>query len=235
MILVAPNQPDKIMQPLLDYFNSDLVVSGDIPVDYQFWGRYQDKAIKVMLERKRCPDDLYASWRDGRLKKQVLDMSENPGPNFMILEGNLSYDFRYNLRSGRYPTELSFNILSGMFLNWTMNGVYILLSPDETATARLIINTYKYFQKKSHDSLLVRPRLPSQWKRPGKRSLVIQAFQIPGSGIGVETAKKAWKHSGTLRDFMLMSEEELQDIPGIGPKIISNLSQILDMRAPRDL
>lgn len=231
MFLAAPNQPGPIMDRLEEYFGDDLVISGDIPVDFQFWGHLGSDNFRVMLERKKCPEDLYASWRDGRLRRQCFEMATNPGPNYLILEGDITYNSNLRLRNGRYNTELTFEMLTGLFLTCTTAGVWPLPTPNEEATTRLLITTYNYFQKAEHHSLISRQGLKSPWGRPSKSDLVLHLFQgFPG--IGVKTAQWAWATTGTFRNFASLSEEAIKAIPGFGPKTSKAVTDLLDMKCP---
>lgn len=232
MILAAPGQPDLIINRLESYFDNDLVISGDIPVDFCFWGHLDDQNFKVLLERKKCPGDLYASWRDGRLRRQCLEMGTNQGPNYLILEGNITYDRRHKLRNGRYETQVSLEMLTGLFLTCSIAGVWLLFSPDEEGTAKILVTAYNYFQKVEHHSLVSRSSLQSPWVKPSKSDLVLHLFQgFPG--IGVRNAEWAWATTGSFRRFSNLSQDAMQGIPGFGPVLSRSVTDLLDMPCPR--
>jgi len=231
LFLAAPNQPGEIIDILESHFGSDLVISAECPVDFQFWGNYDDQQFKVLFERKKCPQDLYASWRDGRLRRQALVMSDNPGPNFIILEGNLNWDKAYKLRNGRYPTDVRFEMLTGLWLTCAMSGVWLLPTPDEQGTARALITAYNYYRKHEHQGLISRVNLSHPWGRPGKAELVLH-FLTGAPDVGLKRAKWAWATAGTLRRFFSLSTSSMQQIPEFGPKVSQQMADILDMQCP---
>jgi len=235
VILASPGQPDTIINFLGSHFGDDnVVITSDLPVDFAFWGSLDGQSFKILLERKKCPEDLYASWRDGRLRRQCLEMATNPGPNYLILEGNLTYDDRFKLRSGRYRTDVGFEMLTGLFLTCTVSGVWPLFSPNEEGTARLLITAYNYFQKQEHHSLITRGKLQSPWGKPGKSDLVLYLFQgFPG--LGPNRAKWAWATAGSFRNFANLSADAMQAIPEFGPKISKSVTELLDMKCPASI
>lgn len=230
MLLAAPNQPSEIIDLLESHLGSDLVIQ-DIPVDFQFWGQYNGDSFKVLFERKKCPGDLYASWRDGRLRRQALEMASNTGPNFLILEGNITWDKNYRLRNGRYPTDVRYEMLTGLWLTCAMSGVWLLPSPNEEGTARLLVTAYNYYRKQEHLGLVSRTSLHSPWGRPGKSDLVLH-FLSGAPDIGLKRAKWAWAVTGTLRRFFGLSAGAMQEIPEFGPVVSKNMADILDMECP---
>jgi ERCC4-type nuclease len=209
---------EHFVKPMQDYFGDRLIVAGQ-ELDISWYARGK----QWWLERKVTPSDLLASIRDGRLKKQAFILAETSG--FLLLEGSLEYDIRGYVLDGSAPQGFDRKQITGLLGSLQRSGVTIMWSPSAHHSPAIIHEAYLLSMKTGSNFLAARPRPKYDWGAPTRRQKVLYAFQ--GFGMGPKQAEAAWRHSGSLREFLDMSEAEIMEIPGFGKVRASKVEEII--------
>ena len=206
------------VKPMRDYYGDKLIVTPQ-EVDVSWFARGRQH----WLERKVTPSDFLASISDGRLKKQGYLLAETGG--FLLLEGTFDYDIRGYVLDGSVPRGYDRKQLTGLLASLQRSGVTIMWSPSAHHSPAIIHEAYLISMKEGSSFLESRPRIKSgDWGPPTFRQKVLYAFQ--GFGLGPKQAEQAWSHSGSLEEFLSMTEDEIMDIPGFGKVKASKVEEI---------
>lgn len=224
-IFAGPEEPREIVDAL------EAITEKGVS-DYQFYG--QGKSI--LIQRKACPQDFHASWCDGRLNRNELELIENidrGGASYLLLEGHLTYDRAGFLIVNRRVSKLMDIQISGRLDSIQDAGIRLLLSSSVEGTVRVIANLYTRWQKE-HIGERTRPGPRSLWGKARREQRVLHVIE-GFDGIGSELAKVIWQVSGTARRFFNLDPEQMAIIPKLGPKRIAEINSILDMEMPERL
>lgn len=166
----------------------------------------------VGIERKKA-GDFVRSIMDGRLFRQVEELKKNFEKPVLIIEGNNFKRIHPNALRGTLATlAVDFHVP----IIWTRN------SEDTALTIYFLAKREQEEKKKS---------IGFKGKKKAN-TLEDYALNVLCSfpGIGMEKAKTILNHTGNLRSFFMMDKVSLKNIPGIGEKLATQISEILNYR-----
>lgn len=198
---------------------SALGETSSLPEKYgvDFWWVARGKTWGV--QRKRFPEDFLSSLTDGRLTKELGQMSQLDHP-VILLEGLGTWT-----DSGMLVDQ-KFHL--GQLYGWMMScfwekGVPVFRVKSQRDALHFIDRMEAWSQRESHWSLSRRPKAKSDmWGRRGSREYgvhLLQSFE----GVGPAVAEAIYDHFGKAPLVWAVSKEELMEVPGVGPKIAERL------------
>lgn len=174
-------------------------------------GDYQ-VSEEVAIERKTAKD-FVDSIVDKRLFKQARQMREEFKKPIMILEGD-------DLYSGFIGPDAIRGSIASIALDF---GISIIPTRNSDDTAAMIKRIAIREQKENKTDIQIRTE-----KKPvnlWEKQLFITE-SLPN--IGPVSAKKLLTKFGTVKNVIIASESELQEVEGIGKKTSDNIRKVLD-------
>ncbi len=165
---------------------------------------------RVGVELKQVPD-FVASIIDGRLLEQVRDLKKNFERAVLIIEGEEDI---YSVR------KVHANAIRGMLSCIVLDfGVPVLYTKNPKDTAGLLAVMAQREQNKERD-FSYHERKPHSLKEQ-------QEFLVSSlPGIGVQTAKLLLEHFGSIKALVNASQEEMEEIKGVGEKTAEKLVKL---------
>jgi len=168
---------------------------------------------RVCIERKTC-DDFASSIIDRRLFEQMKAMKENFEKPVLIIEGPTLYG-----RSGITPNAIR-GALAAIAVDLC---IPILWTSDETETAGMIYWLARREQVDQERTVAIRE------KRPRMTMADLQEYVISGlPGISVTLARRLLKKLKSVKAIVGASEEELREVPGIGPEKAKKIRELAE-------
>ena len=179
------------------------------------------------VQRKKFPDDFFASLADGRLARELSLMSRLEY-RLLVLEGSPTYtsegylvDPYYSGWSQKRLRNLlrSVKIKHGVDVEWSSNLQDTILIVEEVES---------YLRKGVHASLMTRPKheVKGEWGDFNKRDwarFFLQGFP----GVGNRIAEAIFDTFGRVPLKWDCTEEELKSVPRIGKKTAEMLFKLL--------
>lgn len=174
---------------------------------------------RIGVERKNV-DDFLESLIDGKLFKQISQLRDAYSRPILILEGE-------NLFTRR---NISHNAIYGSLASITVDyGVPVLTTKDAFETADLLNVIAKREQREDKKAVAVRGEKPQMSLRER------QQFFIEGlPNVSAVIAKRLLARFGTIKDMANATEEELQEVKGIGKNIASDIIKLLNTNYSED-
>ena len=170
---------------------------------------------RIGVERKSV-DDFLNSLIDGKLFLQISRLRDAYSRPVLILEGEGILTKR----------NISHNAIFGSFVSIVVDfGIPILTTKDSIETADLLQVMAKREQRKDKKSVAIRGEKTSMSTRE-RQQFVVEGFPNVSSVI----AKRLLDHFGSLRAIVIASEEELQEVNGVGKRIASEIFELLNVR-----
>lgn len=173
---------------------------------------------RLAVERKSA-GDFVASILDKRLFSQVEQLSRAYERGVFVVEGPSLYEVS-NLHPNAIRGALSFLVVLG--------GVSLLRSESPRDSALLLATMARHEQHGLGYELSYHPKRHSPSPRLQMRYLV---EDLPG--IGPRIAESLLEQFGTLRALFAAGEEELRQVPGIGPKRAQGIHGLLTRPYPK--
>lgn len=185
----------------------------DVKVSPMVVGDYQ-VSDDVVIERKTAKD-FVESIVDKRLFKQAKLLQEEFKRPLIILEGDDLYSGFIN------PNAIRGSIAS-IALDF---GISIIPTRDSQDTAAMIKRIAIREQKGEKNKIQIRTdRKPTNiWEQ---QLFIVESLP----NIGPVNAKKLLEHFGTVNNIINASEDELQEVDGVGKKIAKNIRKVLDTK-----
>lgn len=174
-------------------------------------------SARCIVERK-TRDDFEASVIDGRLFSQLPVLVENYERVIIIVEGESNADrLRKESLLGAYVTII------------TDFGAALFFTKDKEKTAELIYAIAKHEQlvKKHPMRLYARKRT---FTLAQMQRAIIESFP----SIGPKKAKQLLLHFGTILNLVNATEQDLKAVPGLGPKRVKIIRNILEQSYTSD-
>lgn len=166
----------------------------------------------VGVERKAAAD-LVLSILDGRLMPQIELLSASYERPFFLIEGDM-FNTRSQIREEALIGALSYIAL--------LKSIPILYSANAAQTATMLLTMHR------HATEGLGYEVPMRGSKPKDRSSQAQ-FLVEGlPGVGPNSAKKLLAHFGSPRSVFLAQAEQLKKVPGVGPKTITSIEEVLD-------
>ena len=169
------------------------------------------------IQRKQFPSDFIASLTDGRLQREILQMSKLYFA-VLLLEGiPIWTNDGWMLDRHR----ISINQLLGIIWSLQLEGISTHWTKDTEDTVRYLTIWERWVNKGKHDSLFRRPKPKSPMYIADKFDYQVHFLQGI-NGVGVDTARNIiryfdgeipleWRWKGKE-----ITKEELMKIPGVG-------------------
>lgn len=166
----------------------------------------------VGIERKTA-NDFASSIMDGRLMSQIELLCTSYERPFFIIEGDV---FRSH---SEIREEALLGALSYISL---LKRIPILYTSNVAQTAQLLLTLHR------HATEGLGYLVPMRGGKPRDRSSQTQ-FLVEGlPGVGPSVAIKLLEHFGTPKSVFLATDSELKQVPGIGPKTIATIREVLE-------
>lgn len=171
----------------------------------------------VGVQRKEIRD-LVASVRDGRLHREVQQMTTNLasrglGIAVLVVEGRFAWTvdgewvepgWRWTRRQHR-----------GLLWSVRSKGIWVEVTADANDTADLCRDLQAWASKDRHSSLDHRPGPVGLWGKATTREYACHLLQ-GFDGVGPELANRIVDHFGRLPIGWLVTAADLEEVPGIG-------------------
>lgn len=177
----------------------------------------------VGVQRKTV-DDLVSSVSDERLSKEVIQMGQNLVIAELLIEGRPAWTSDGALMGyGRMNRAGWRNLLRSIMAG----GIGVSYSDGLDDTIAALTEFARWAGKDVHNSLIRRPGPTGVWGRPDSKEWALHLLQgIDGVGPGVASA--IYDYCGGLPLMWTISEAEMLEIPGIGPKRAATMVRALE-------
>lgn len=215
MLLISPTEPKEIRS-----LGKVSTVPERNGVDVLF--SISERLIGV--QRKTFPNDFLLSLYDGRLQREILQMSKLSGV-ILLLEGKP----RWTIDGALLDDNRQFTKKQFRGIIWSLAleaGVLVDYTNSLQDTVEWLCMLQNWLKKRSHISLVRRPNPHGAWgeKVTGK-NLAIHFLQgLPD--VGPKLAEAIYDRFGRLPINWTCTEREFSTIPGIGKKRLEKLWNI---------
>lgn len=225
VILHSPTERDKITSRLLEAaaFQQITVEASSLcePRGVDFLWRGHGGWYGV--QRKEL-NDLFASFDDGRLSKEIGQMRGSLVMPWLLIEGRIVADLEGNVTTSGFGRPRKVAMLRKQLLTIAREGVHVGYASGIRDTVTQILEGYAWSQAKTHTTGKGRPAPNNRWGKPSNRDY--QRHLLMGlPGVGATMADAILDHFGGCPLQMMVDEAALCEVPGIGRK---KARQILD-------
>lgn len=167
----------------------------------------------VGVQRKEL-NDLIASMTDGRLSKEIAQMKQL-NLAMLLVEGRGSWTTEGKLMHAFRTMEFTKQQLKAFLWSVRGQGVWVEQTSDTMDTIKVLRWFREWSEKDEHKSLKGRPGPRGSWGSVTDRDYAIHVLtSLPG--VGPKTAENILDHFGKVPLGWLVSEEELQEVDGVG-------------------
>ena len=166
------------------------------------------------IQRKEFPGDFLSSLRDGRLQREIPQMSNSLTHRLLLLEGRGKWTTSGALVDKHHNYTMAQH--QGILLSLQFeHGISYLQIDSQAETLPTILRFFSWAQKPHHGSLSTRPGPGSSpGYMAGEKAWRLHFLQgLPG--VGVELADRILSHFGRV-PFGPPKESELVAVDGIG-------------------
>lgn len=184
----------------------------------------------VGIQRKTIAD-LLASVRDGRLQREMAQMSRL-GLAVLIVEGRPRWTLDGQLisTSAGFGPQWSRSQHRGLLWSVQAKGVSVTHTDDLADTIDTVRDLAGWSRKRAHQSLNRRPKPSSTWGKAGHRDFALHLLQS-FDGIGPIQAEAILDHFGGVPLMWLATERQLMQVPGVGKTRAKRLAEALELPA----
>ena len=168
---------------------------------------------RIGVERKNV-DDFLESLIDGKLFKQMAQLRDAYSRPVLILEGD-------NLLTKR---NINHNAIFGSLASITVDfGIPILSTKDARETADLLNVIAKREQREDKKEVAVRGE-KTQMSLRERQQFIVEGLP----NVSAVIAKRLLAHFSSIKDIANATEEELQEVQGVGKNIASEITKLLN-------
>jgi Fanconi anemia group M protein len=168
---------------------------------------------RIGVERKNTKDFL-SSLIDRKLFRQIQRLRDSYSRPILILEGEDLFTHR----------NVNHNAIYGSLASISVDyGIPIMTTKDEIETANLLSVIAKREQKEEKKAVAIRGEKTQMSLNERQQFL---AEGLPN--ISAILARRLLLHFGSIRDIVNATEEELQEVDGIGKNIASEIIRVLN-------
>lgn len=184
------------------------------------------------VQRKACAD-FVASVRDGRIGdflRQSLDLTYR----VLLVEGDWRWDKTGRCKLHGYDHGFLKTQYDGIVMSMQRQGVYVMTSRDVEDSVVMLRQIEEHLSRPDGTSLLTRPK-PSYGMTYGPVKARLEAIHFLSgfAGISQVTAAAIYDHFGCIPLAWQVTEKELWQVPGIGPKRAKQLLNALPTTTDR--
>ncbi|WP_339924528.1 ERCC4 domain-containing protein [uncultured Cyclobacterium sp.] len=174
-----------------------------------------------LVERKTIPD-FCQSIKDGRLFKQVKNLTNCQVPACLILEGK-NQQFK--------KTDFSPQAIQSIQLSISLAfRLPILKTKNFHETVRLMLKCYIQLTKYRVKNFMFNPRT-SVFKKKSNPLLAQRIHILEGfPGIGTDRAERLLKKFGNLHAVFTAEDADFLKLPGFGKKTVDQLRDVLNKK-----
>jgi len=184
---------------------------------------------RIGVQRKQFPGDFFASHRDGRLVRELMQLQALDYA-LLVMEGRpqwTSDGHLLDLDYSRWSRSQVRNLLRTVRLT---HGVDVEWSEDVQDTLAIVEELEGYWRKSVHRSLFTRSKdgaLKDDWGKFSRRDFARYFLQgIPG--IGPVTAEGIFDYFGRVPLEWICSRQEMGKVYGVGPKTVEQLFRVME-------
>ncbi|RKZ12910.1 hypothetical protein DRQ53_14090 [bacterium] len=170
------------------------------------------------VQRKRFPDDLMASLKDGRLQKELGQM-QSLEMAFILLEGFGTWTVDGKVVNQYIDLDVStmFSLMASITMSF---GVPVYRVSDERELVKGVLALQSWTDKGKHvggvSSLSGRPNVSGKWGTADSKEWALHFLQGM-KGVGPVQAKAIYEHFGGIpMTWVVDGPEEFEAIEGIG-------------------
>jgi len=168
---------------------------------------------RIGVERKNT-QDFISSLIDGKLFKQIQRLRDAYSRPILIIEGENLFTHR----------NVNHNAIYGSLASISVDyGIPIMTTKDEMETANLLSVIAKREQKEEKKAVAIRGE-KTQMSLNERQQFLIEGLP----NISAVLAKRLLLHFGSIKDIANATEEELQEVNGIGKNIASDIIRVLN-------
>ena len=168
---------------------------------------------RIGVERKNT-EDFLSSLIEGKLFKQIQRLRDSYSRPILILEGENLFTHR----------NVNHNAIYGSLASISVDyGIPIMTTKDELETANLLSVIAKREQKEEKKAVAIRGE-KTQMSLNERQQFLVEGLP----NISAILAKRLLLHFGSIKDIANATEEELQEVDGIGKNIASEIIRVLN-------
>lgn len=195
----------------------------EMPHDYAVGNYEDDKLLGVPVERKDAADFI-SSKPDGRLDRQLYDLSTNSPISYVCIVGDL---YGASIQAGSNWNSI-LSSLAGSSYRRSPDGCQGVVQIVQFPLTSDFCMFMKYLDEKIQRN---EPRLPIFPKKVQQKPEEILVRILQGfPKVGPKTAQNLIQHFNTIHDFANSTSEQLLSVEGIGTKTALELYSYLNMR-----
>lgn len=167
------------------------------------------------IQRKELKDFI-ASVHDGRLSKEVAQMSASLATRLLVIEGQPKWSLDGELLGQGFGKPWTLKAHNAYLWSVQARGVWVSSTLNLAGTIELAVRFEEWVRKGKHRSLDVRPGPGNTWGRVTNRDY--QRHLVMGvEGYGPELADAVIDALG-MPFKLCVTEEQLKGVAGVGPK-----------------
>lgn len=175
--------------------------------------------------QRKAHSDLIASVRDNRLGVE-LEQMQALFLGVVIIEGMPTYTIDGQLLS----KHVQWSLAQQRGVEWSIQQKGIMVTHTRTVaeTVQAVEHLYRRTQEAEHESSLLKRPGPQRngWGKLTDRATAIYLMSgIPG--LGIELSTRLYEHFGRCILGLVVSEEQLLDVEGLGPKKVASILKAL--------
>ncbi|AUV83684.1 Hef nuclease [Salinigranum rubrum] len=220
-VATADSEGEDVVELVVDQRELDSTIARDLSTREGIRTRLETLAVgdyvcsdRVVVERKTVSDFLDTlTGKDRSLFGQARDMSRHYARPVVIIEGDGLYEER-NI----HPSAIR-GAIASLAVDF---GVSVLHTRDETDTTELLATLASREQTE-------RDRTVSVHGEKAAKTLDEQQEYVVGAiaDVGPVTAQSLLAHFGSVEAVMTASEEELQEVRGVGAKTAERIREVI--------